>query len=61
VTCSYRISPFQDGGSFQLNPLVTSFRLIILPRIVTKSNPTIQTNCIRKYIYSQTCFSDHLY
>jgi hypothetical protein len=28
------ISRFQDGVSFQLNPLVTTFRLIILRRIV---------------------------
>jgi hypothetical protein len=33
MTC--RISHFQDGGSFQLNPLVTTCRLGILHRIVT--------------------------
>ena len=35
------ISRFQDGGSFQLNPLVTTGRLRILSRIVT--------NQIRRY------------
>jgi len=35
------ISRFQDGGSFQLNPLYTTGRLRILSRIVT--------NQIRRY------------
>jgi len=39
MTC--RISHFQDGGSFQLEPLVTTCRLRTLRRIVT--------NHIRRY------------
>jgi len=39
VTC--RISRFQDGGSFQLNTLVTTGRLRMLQRKVT--------NQIRRY------------
>jgi len=33
MTC--RISRFQDGGSFQLDHLATTFRLRILRRMVT--------------------------
>ena len=36
-----RISRIQDGGFFQLNPLVTTCRLVN-----SQSNPTIQTNWI---------------
>ena len=35
MTYTCRISRFQDGGSFQLNPLVTTCRLRILCRMVT--------------------------
>ena len=41
VNVTYMISRFQDGESVQLNPLVTTGRLIILYRIVT--------NQIRRY------------
>jgi len=39
MTC--RISRFQDGGSFQQDPLVTTYRLKIVRRIVA--------NQIRRY------------
>jgi hypothetical protein len=50
VTC--RISRFQDGGSFTLNLLVTTGRLIILSRIVTnqiRRNKQIALECALYY------------
>jgi len=49
VSC--RISRFQDGGSFTLNLLVTTGRLIILSRIITKirRNKQIALECALYY------------
>ena len=51
LTCT--ISRFQDGGSFQLNPLVTTGRLIILRTLVINQiRPYTKLNYNIKYIMS---------
>jgi len=47
-----RISRFQDGGSFQLDPLVTNCRLRILRKIVTNQ-------ILRYKVHFEVCLSIH--
>jgi hypothetical protein len=48
VTCT--ISRFQDVGSFQLNPLVTTFRLMTVFATTIIKIPTLQTYFSLKFV-----------